>query len=294
MTEITDYKKARQITIEVKQFVRQLIKPGMKLLEIAEKIEAKMIELGAKPAFPVNLGINEIAAHYTPAFNDDKIAQGLLKVDFGIRFKENIITDTAFTLDLTKEKKFTKLIEASEKALENADRLMKRGTKLNEIGKTIQETITSYGFSPIRNLCGHQIKDHNLHAGLTIPNYDNGNEKTLDEGTYAVEPFATTGTGIVQDARPSGIFKFESRKGVRDPIARRIMDFIEQEYQTLPFCERWIIKKFGERAIFSLKQLEQAGVISQFHTLVEKSSAPVSQAENTYMIHGNSVMVLSD
>ena len=42
----------------------------MPLLDAAEKIENKIIELGGKPAFPINLCINDIAAQYSPSHND--------------------------------------------------------------------------------------------------------------------------------------------------------------------------------------------------------------------------------
>ena len=76
-----------------------------KIFRNAEQIEGKIRELGGKPAFPVNLSINEIAAHYTPAYNDETKADGLLKVDIGVQI-EGAIADTAFSLDLTKDKKY--------------------------------------------------------------------------------------------------------------------------------------------------------------------------------------------
>ena len=139
-------------------------------MEIAEKIESKIIELGGKPAFPTNLSINEIAAHYTPSYNDETLAHGLLKVDLGVHI-DGFISDTSFSLDLEDSEENKKLIEASKKALEEAKKTIEKGIQINKIGKAIQETIESYGFSPIINLSGHQIEQYNLHAGLTIPKY---------------------------------------------------------------------------------------------------------------------------
>ena len=91
--------KAGKIAAEAKIFARSLVKPGVSLLEIANKIEAKIIELGGKPAFPCILSINEIAAHYTPSYDDETKASGLLKVDLGVHV-DGWIADTAFSLDL--------------------------------------------------------------------------------------------------------------------------------------------------------------------------------------------------
>ena len=281
--EIENYRKAGKIAQEVVKFAGIIIKKDSGLLEIAEKIENKILELGGKPAFPVNLSINEIAAHYTPNSQDETKAHGLLKVDIGVHI-QGAIADTAFSIDLENSEENKKLIEASEKALSNALETAEPKMQVSEIGKVIHKTITNSGFSPIRNLSGHELGSFMIHAGLTIPNYDNNNPAELEEGAYAIEPFSTTGVGIVKDGTGSGIFRLKERKAIRDNLARQIMDFIESEYQTLPFCSRWIVKKFGARSLLSLRLMEQAGIISQYPQLVEKSGKPVAQAEHTILI----------
>lgn len=290
--ELENYRKAGEIAVEVKKYVRQLIKPEMSLLEIAEKIEAKILESGGQLAFPINLAIDDIAAHSTPGSDDKSVAEGLLKIDIGVHIKGSI-ADTAFSLDLTKEKKYSKLIETSEKALDEALKKIKKGISLSEVGLVIQKAITEKGFSPIRNLSGHELGNFLVHAGLTIPNYENHNETKLDEGAYAIEPFSTTGTGLVYDGGKSGIYRIEkgSRVGVRDATARKIYQYILEEYKTLPFCERWLTKKFGSRTKLSLLFLEQAGIIHHYPQLIEKSHAPVSQAEHTIIIYEGDVEV---
>lgn len=282
--ELENYRKAGKIAAEVVKYAKHFIKPGMPLLEIAEKIESKIFELGGKPAFPVNLAINEVAAHSTPSSNDERKAEGLLKVDIGVHVN-GAIADTAFSLDLTKEKKYGKLIEASEKALDEAFKKIKKDITLSEIGLSIQETITSFGFSPIKNLSGHQLGSFLVHAGLTIPNYENNNSTKIEEGAYAIEPFATFGQGIVYDGGKSGIYRLEKEAGVRDSTARKIYQHIKDEYKTLPFCERWLTKKFGSRTRISLFFLEKAGILHHYAQLIEKSHAPVSQAEHTIIVH---------
>lgn len=276
-----DFEKAQEIKKEVKDYAISIIKSGKPLVEIAEQIENKIEEKGCKPAFPLSLAVDEIAAHHNPETGE--IAQGLLKADIGILYKD-IVIDFAFSLDLTEDKKHAKLIESSEKALESIRSMMKKDTKINEIGKKIHEIITSYGFSPIRNLSGHEITNEQIHAGITIPNYDNGNTTLLPSGLFAVEPFSTTGSGLVIDGKLSGIYKLEQRKAIRDPLARKILDYIEQEYSTLPFTNRWIIKKFGERAKFSLKLMSQQDILHEYPNLIEKSKQPVAHTEDTFLI----------
>lgn len=280
---IKNYKKAGEIAQEVVKYAKSIIKKNEKLLDIAEKIEAKIIALGGKPAFPCNLSINEIAAHYTPSYDDKNIASGLLKVDLGVSVN-GYIADTAFSIDLENSEENKKLILASDKALQSAIETAKSTKQINLIGQAIHRTITSLGLSPIRNLSGHELGKNVIHAGITIPNYDNGNEKILEEGAYAIEPFATSGMGLVYDSKPSGIYRLEKISGIRDLLARKILAFVQEEYQTLPFCSRWIIKKFGERAKYSLSLLEQQEIIYQYPQLVEKAHSKVSQAEHTTII----------
>jgi methionyl aminopeptidase len=229
--------KAGKIAKEVKEYAKSIIKKDMLLLEIAELIETKIKELGGDIAFPVNLSINDIAAHYTPNNDDKTKAHGLLKIDIGIHV-EGWIADTAFSIDLEDNEENKKLIEASSKALENATKVIKENTKLNEIGKTIQETIESFGFTPIINLSGHSLEQYDLHAGITIPNINNKQNTPIKQGLYAIEPFATSGNGKVYDGRPSGIYRLINNKNVRSPIARETLRLIEKEHDKVPFCSR--------------------------------------------------------
>ena len=274
---------AGKIASEIKTWIKPQIKKGTSLLEIAEKIEAKIIEMKGKPAFPTNLSINEIAAHYTPSYDDKTTAHGLLKVDFGVSI-DGWISDTAFSVDLENSEKNKKLIEASQKALEEAEKTIKEGITTSEIGEVIQKTIEYQGFSPIINLSGHQIKQYDLHAGITIPNINDKGNTIISPGLYAIEPFATDGNGKVNDGKPSGIYSLIEYKNIRNPIAKEIQEYILEEYQQLPFCSRWLIKKFGTRAMIGLSQLEQNGNLHQYSQLIESGKGIVAQSENTILI----------
>jgi len=269
-----------------------LTKPGVSLIKISEELEKEAEKLKVKWAFPVDFSINEMAAHVTTLHDDKAVAEGLLKIDLGVCV-DGYIADMAKTIDLTPDKKYSALISASSDALNEAIKKIKYGVEIREIGKTIHDTIIKKGFSPIRNLSGHELKRNILHAGITIPNYDNNNTAKLEEGIYAVEPFATTGEGIVQDSKPSGSYMLKQIKPVRDAKTRQILQFIEKEYSTLPFSSRWIIKKFGLYSLMALKILEQNEIIHQFSQLVEKSRMPVSQSEHTILVEKNKVSVLT-
>lgn len=285
--------KAGKIASEVKIYARSIIKKGIPLLEIAEKIEDKIAELGGKPAFPVNLSIDNIAAHFTPAHDDTEVAHGLLKVDIGVHI-DGWVADTAFSIDMENSEENKRLIETGEEALKKALELVKKdSTKvtLSQLGSVIEETINSKNFNPVVNLCGHSINQYNLHAGVTVPNIDNNSKIHFEEGTYAIEPFVSTGRGRIHEGKPSEIYQLEDEKSVRSPIARKVLQFIKSEYNTLPFCSRWIVKSLGQSSLFGLRELESNGNLHNFTQLVEPQGTKISQAEQTILIKKDKVIV---
>jgi methionyl aminopeptidase len=291
--EIKSYEKAGEIASEVRGFARKLIEPGMKLIDIAEAIDAKILELGGNSAFPVNLSLNEIAAHYTPEPEDVSIADGLLKVDLGVQV-EGYIADCAFSLDLSEEKKFEEMISANEEVLEAASEIIRPKMKVMDVGTAVQKKLKEINnggnnFSIIRGLSGHSLGKDKIHAGITISNYENENKTLLDNMAFAIEPFLTTGTGEIYEGKEGGIYMLQKDAPVRDPKARKLLEFIKENYKTRPFCLRWLEKENFERAKGILDILVKQGILHSFSILVEKSKAPVSQAENSFIISEETV-----
>jgi len=280
--EIEAYKKAGEIAKKVVAYSKEFIKPGMKLIDIADKIDDKIDELGGEPAFPVNLSLNEIAAHYTPSRDDETIAEGLLKVDIGVSVN-GYIADTAFSLDLSEDKKFEEMIKNNQEVLENVLKKIKPSWKVKQVGKAVQEKLDKK-YVVIRNLSGHSLGKNQIHSGLTISNYENDNETVLEDITIAIEPFLTTGSGKIYDGKKSEIYVLKNEKNVRDKDARELLKFIKQNYQTKPFCTRWLEKQRFKKIRFLLKLLVEQGILYNYSVLVEKSKKPVSQAEHTVII----------
>lgn len=291
--EVEKIIQAGKIAKQVKEFAKGFVKKEMLLLEIAEKIEEKIFELDGKPAFPVNLSINEIAAHYTPTYDDKTRAHGLLKIDLGVHINGNI-ADTAFSIDLENSSENKKLISASENALESAKKIFKENIFVSEIGKTIQKEIENFGFFPVINLSGHSMEKYDLHSGITIPNIDDKRAIKIKKGVYAIEPFATNGSGKIHNGAPSGIYQLTEYKNTRSENARKVLEFIEKEYNTLPFCARWLVKELGTKVFFALRELEQNEIIYQFPQLVEVPGSKVSQAEDTIIVDKEGKIVTSE
>jgi len=285
--------QAGKIASEAKKYARIISKKGMPLLELAEKIEAKIEELGGKPAFPVNLSIDDVAAHYTPGHDDKAVAHGLLKIDLGVHI-DGWTADTATSIDLENNEENKRLILASELALKEASKKIKFNVNNNEIGREIEETISSGEISPIINLSGHGMEQYELHSGIAIPNVNNHQGIALKEGLYAIEPFTTNGAGKVYDGRDSGIYELISGRNIRSQSARQVLDFITKEYKTLPFCSRWVVKKLGVASVLALRQLKANGNLHEFPMLMESGHGKVAQSENTFLVTKNETIVTSE
>ncbi|MCK5449724.1 type II methionyl aminopeptidase [Candidatus Pacearchaeota archaeon] len=292
--ELESYIKAGKIAKEVKDFARGIIKPRMKLIDIAEAIDVKIDELGGEPAFPVNLSLNEIAAHYTPTKDDETIAEGILKIDIGVCV-DGYIADTAFSIDLTEDGKFKEMVELNEEILSSITKIVKPGVEVHEVGDIAQETLEKWNedknsnFVMIQSLSGHSLDQDTIHAGLTISNYRNENKNILD-GAFAIEPFVTTGAGDIYEGNAGGIYVLQSNEPVRDRDAREVLKFIKEDYKTRPFCLRWLEKEGFSKLKFVLSILVRQGILHEYPMLIEKSKAQVSQVENTFVIADGKVI----
>jgi methionyl aminopeptidase len=292
--EFQKYVKAGKIMKEVQEKAVKKAKVGTKLLDLAEFIEKEIKEKEAGIAFPVNLSLNNFAAHYTPSFNDETeiTEKDILKIDIGIHV-EGFIADASITKDFSGEN--TKLIEASEKALENALNMIEIGTPLGKIGEEIEKTITSFGLKPIENLTGHGLMKYVAHASPAIPNIAKNDSRKIEEGkAYAIEPFASTGKGRVKESAKTEIFEFSKAIPLRNLEARKIQEKAVNEFNGLPFAERWLIKEFGEtKTKIALRELLGKGSLQGHPILKEEKSELVSQAEHTIVAFEEKIHVVT-
>lgn len=280
---MNDAEKAGKIAAEALEHGCSLIHPGGNALEILDKIEEFIAKEGGKLAFPAQISINHVAAHCIPDAALVLQKDDVVKLDVGVHVN-GFIGDNARTIVFSSEHQ--KLVEAAEAGLRAALDVVKQGITLGKIGGAIEDAIKQRGFKPIRNLSGHLLGEYEQHAGLTIPNYDDGDTTRLEEGMLiAIEPFATDGVGMIEERKDSGIYKVEQVKNVRDASAREMLQFILKEYQTLPFAKRWLLKKFPAVQVeFGLRMLKRDGILHEYQQLWEKASGLVSQAEHTVLV----------
>jgi methionyl aminopeptidase len=275
----------------------KLVKPGKTLLEVAEAAEKQLKATGFGLAFPLNLSQNERAAHYSPSLEDKTIfsEKDIVKIDFGAE-KNGVLGDGALTIDLSGE--HGKMIEAAELALDNAISMVKAGAEVGKIGAEIGRTIEKAGFQPIINLGGHGIEENDLHTGSFIPNYDNGDETVLEEGTIiAIEPFITTASarGQVTEGDATEIYSATGGGDIpRTPTARKLLSEIQAKYPSNPFAARWLSSGLSRFSLYSaISDLFRNGCIQSSPVLVELSNAPVAQAEAELLVESDNCRIIT-
>jgi len=283
------YLEAGRIAARVREEAAKLVKPGTRLVEICEFVERKTIELGGKPAFPCNISINDVAAHYTPTIDDEGVIpdDAVVKLDLGVHV-DGYIADTAVTIDTSG--KWETLLEAVREALEKALETVRPGTRFAETGRVIAETITSYGYKPIVNLGGHSLDRYRIHAGESIPNmYDPTVPGKYRAGrAYAIEPFGTNGEGLVYEGDLVTIYALV-RPTLRrrlDPFTRTVLEAIKERFYTLPFSERWLsdLTEDVTRLRRALQKLSKMGFLVKYPVLIERKHGIVAQFEHTVIL----------
>ena len=281
-----DYINAGKIAGEVRENVRKTDWVGKTVYEICEYVESEIKKRGAKCAFPVNTSINEVAAHYTAEPNDEITItdNDLVKIDLGAQI-DGYIADTAVTVCYNPE--FDTLVQGAESALSNAMSMMKAGVKSSDVGRTIEKTIKDLGLTPIANLSGHSLDQYTIHAGRSIPNIWSIGGFSLSENTaYACEPFVTTeqGGGFVRNGKIKNIFAINSRKKTKNGEADKLLNFIWENFNMLPFALRWITKEWEEKEAKELLDvLIKKKAVQAYPVLIEVNEQRVAQAEHTFI-----------
>jgi methionyl aminopeptidase len=273
------HREAGEILAQVREEAAEKVEVGVSHLEVAEFAEDRIRELGGKPAFPVNISIDEEAAHATPSVDDDStFGEEMINLDIGVHV-DGWLADTAVTVDLSGH---DDLAEAPAEALEAAIDVVEPGVQTGEIGAAIEEVIESYDYNPVVNLTGHGLGHWDQHTTPNIPNRAVSQGATLEVGdVVAIEPFATDGTGKVTEGAEEEIFALEREGNVRNRQARQALEQITEEFRTLPFATRWID---SPRAEMALRRLKAQDIIHGYPVLKEDDGKLVSQKEHTLIV----------
>jgi len=273
------HREAGEILKQVREEAVDRIEVGESHLELAEFAENRIRELGGEPAFPLNISIDEEAAHATPSIDDDStFGEEMINIDIGVHV-DGWLADSAITVDLSGN---DELVEASAEALDAALEMIEPGIQTGIIGDVIGRTIDGYGYNPVVNLTGHGLGHWEQHTQPNIPNRKVSQGVELEVGdVVAIEPFATDGGGKVKEGSDEEIFALEGESSVRDRQARQALDQITEQFRTLPFATRWLDVS---RANMAVRRLKQRDIIHGYPVLKEDEGCLVSQKEHTVIV----------
>ena len=288
------YEEAGRIASKVRMKIEDIVREGMRIIDICEMVEENIRNLGGEPAFPCNVSVNEIAAHYTSPPRDERIIPdgSVVKIDIGVHI-DGYIVDTATTVCFNSE--YEEMVQTSRIALETAIRTIRPGISTSDLGSKIQRVIENRGFKPISNLTGHQIGRYMIHAGKSLPNVSHISFRRIHEGeVYAIEPFVTTpnAKGRVVEGGEAHIFRFLKRKKLKLRESKRLLNLIERRFRTLPFAKRWLMKN-NVLNEFAFTHLLESKCLMAYPVFVEESGQWVAQFEHTVYIDKNGAIVLT-
>ena len=297
MDSFDSYLEAGRIASRIRERVRKVDFSGKNLYNICENIEKEIISNAGIPAFPVNVSLNEIAAHYTAEPGDPTVVSNddVLKVDIGVQVN-GFIADTAVTV--SSNAKYQAMVASAESALNEAIKMAKLDVSSSAIGEVIERTISRSGFKPIQNLSGHSIEQYTIHAGKSIPNirtFGSSFQLTANQA-YAIEPFVTTrdAQGVVYEGKIRNIFGVVSRKPTKDKNCDDFLQNIWDRFKTLPFTTRWLLSDYYEHdARKMLEVLLKRKNIHAYPILVEGNYKVVAQAEHTIILKDNNTEIIT-
>ena len=317
------WRDAGHVARRTLEAMKDELKVGVTFNQVIEAAERYIHRHGGKPAFPATIAVNDLAAHFTTNHSNEQVDDwegemvlkkgDCVKIDFGVHIKGSI-GDNALTFEVGNSNEHTEQIKAAKEARDAAVEMMHPGTPWYKVGQAAAQPSLDAGFEPIRNLCGHQLKPWELHAGVSVPSYacgpdHQGFKGVVEEGAfYAIEPFNTTGeSGLIKNlgaSNSSNIYRITgltSSKKARaknqlKPLGAQLARNLEERYSTLPFAERWAFpmleKPFPDADEMSrqskwnalIKKLTSIRFLETYHVLACHDGGNIAQFEHTVYV----------
>lgn len=286
------YVQAGRIAGEARDFGIEHVREGGSALELVNAIEALIRERGGECAFPVNIGVNEVAAHYTPGGNSDiRFRQGdVVKIDVGAHV-DGYPGDTAATVEVG-TRNHSDLIRCAQDALTMCIEMVRPGTPIAAMGSTVARVIRSAGFKPVQNLTGHSMERYNLHAGLSIPNIESKDKAVVEGGMIlAIEPFSTAGAGKVGGKGRGNIYRI-IRERKAQPEVMDLFGKMKARFGPFPFAGRWYAELHPAPEPLVTK-MYRLGMIMSYPVLTDVGNGVVAQAEHSVLVTKDGCSILT-
>ncbi len=201
--EIAKMRQSGRIVRQVLDHLRDMVAPGVTTMDLERAAEAKIKELGARPAFkgyydyPCVLctSLNEEIVHGIPSEKRTLKEGDIVSIDCGVVL-DGYYGDAAITVPVgaNVRPELRKLMEVTEASLYRAIEQVKVGNTVGDVGAAVQELVEANGFSVVREFVGHGIGTK-LHEEPQVPNYGSrGHGPKLREGmVIAIEPMVNSG-----------------------------------------------------------------------------------------------------
>ena len=291
---LASFRAAGRIASECREWAKANIKPGVTIRHVLETVEGMIRERGAAPGFPAQSSRNSVAAHYCSAPDDTMAYEegDCVKVDIGVHV-DGYVADTAASVDLSEDGRWTPLIQASADALAAAIATVGDTVPVGEIGAAVERTITAAGFNPVRNLTGHGLGRWKVHTPPQIPNQAERGGMRLKTGmVFAIEPFACTGRGYITERGRAEVFMMVRppfrAKGLNKPLLKDI-----ESWRGLPIARRYFADHDPDVLEETLSKLVRQGSLMRYPPLVEAEGVMVAQTEHSIFLGPDGVEVLT-
>lgn len=175
--EIQKMAAASRMVAEILAGLKEMVAPGVTLLELDSYAEKETLRRKARPAFkgysgfPYSLccSVNEQVVHGMPSGR--VLTPGdIVSLDFGVVYG-GFYGDAAITVAVGQvSQQAAKLVKVTEESLYKGIELADAEHRLSDVSHAIQLHVEKQGFSVVRDFVGHGIgKD--LHEGPQIPNF---------------------------------------------------------------------------------------------------------------------------
>jgi len=205
--EIEKMRRAGEVTRDVLQLVRGLVKPGVTTFDLEKAAVARLAELGVKAAFKGYHGypcalctsVNSEVVHGIPSQKRVLKEGDIVSVDFGV-VVDGYFGDSAITVPVgAVDADVARLLAVTEKSLHAGIAVVRPGATLGDVGAAVQDVVEAEGFSVVRDFVGHGIGVH-MHEDPQVPNFgERGRGMKLKVGmVIAIEPMVNAGKPDVE------------------------------------------------------------------------------------------------
>lgn len=191
----------RAVAITLKK-LRKIVRPGISTKDLDNYANECLRELGAKPGFlnyngyPATLcvSVNEEIVHGIPSASRILKDGDIVSMDMGAVIN-GFYGDAAITVPVGSiSGGAAKLIEVTERSLEEGLSVVRAGVRLGDVSSAIGEYAEAHGMGVIEEFTGHGV-GRRLHEDPSIPNFGHpGTGPVLKTGmTLAIEPMLSLG-----------------------------------------------------------------------------------------------------